>query len=153
MYARILVPVDGSATAMRGLEEALRVARALGSKVRLLHVVNDQAAFVGLEAAVYAQEFLKKFRARGEAILAEARAVAHSQGIEAETLCLDVMGGPAGESIVEHARTWEADLIVLGTHGRRGFYRLVMGSDAEYVVRSSPVPVLLVRETVAKTKA
>lgn len=149
MYAKILVPVDGSATSTRGLEEALRVARALGSTVRLLHVVNDQAAFVGVEAAVHAPELLKCFRARGEEILAAARALAHERGVEPETLCLDVMGGSAGESIVEHARTWGAELIVLGTHGRRGLYRLVMGSDAEYVVRSSPAPVLLVREAVA----
>jgi nucleotide-binding universal stress UspA family protein len=61
MYANILVPVDGSETSMRGLQEALRLAKQIGSKLRLLHVVNDQPAFVGLEIALYAEELLKNF--------------------------------------------------------------------------------------------
>lgn len=145
MYARILVPVDGSQTAMLGLDEAVRIATALGSKLRLLHVVNDIAAFAGLEAALYSEQLLQGLRARGEAILAEAEARARRGGLEAETRCVEVAGGPVGEAIAEHARDWGAELIVLGTHGRRGVYRVVLGSDAEYVVRTSPVPVMLVR--------
>jgi nucleotide-binding universal stress UspA family protein len=145
MYSKILVPVDGSETSMRGLQEALRVAKTMGSTLRLLHVVNDQPAFVGLEIALYAEELLKTFRARGAHILEQAAAAVRGQGVEIETRCIEIAGGPAGEVILEQARDWPADLIVLGTHGRRGLYRLVLGSDAEYVVRGSPVPVLLVR--------
>ena len=58
---------------------------------------------------------------------------------------LEHFGGQAASLIVEDAKKWKADLIVLGTHGRRGIRRLVMGSDAEEIVRTSPVPVLLVR--------
>jgi nucleotide-binding universal stress UspA family protein len=60
--------------------------------------------------------------------------------------------GPVGAVIAEYAEMWPADLIVIGTHGRRGIRRLVMGSDAEYVVRTTPVPVLLVRGTKAASQ-
>ena len=62
---------------------------------------------------------------------------------------IESFGGRAAEFIVAQAKKWGADLIVLGTHGRRGVKRLVMGSDAEQVVRTSPVPVLLVRAKAA----
>jgi len=58
---------------------------------------------------------------------------------------VEAMGGQAGDYIIREARQWRADLIVCGTHGRRGIRRLVLGSDAEYIVRHTPVPVLLVR--------
>jgi nucleotide-binding universal stress UspA family protein len=63
-----------------------------------------------------------------------------------ETELFETMGGRASDCIVAAAKQWGADLIVMGTHGRRGMSRLSMGSDAELVVRSTPVPVLLVRE-------
>jgi nucleotide-binding universal stress UspA family protein len=65
--------------------------------------------------------------------------------VRAKTLMRETLGGPAAYTIVRDARRQRADLIVLGTHGRRGLRRLVLGSDAEAVVRTSPVPVLLVR--------
>jgi len=58
---------------------------------------------------------------------------------------IESVGGAAGDLIVEQANKWGAELIVLGTHGRRGIKRMVLGSDAEHVVRQSSVPVLLVR--------
>ncbi len=72
-------------------------------------------------------------------------AAAEKEGIRAKTLLRETLGGPAADSIVRDARRQRADLIVLGTHGRRGLRRMVLGSDAEAVVRTSPVPVLLVR--------
>jgi nucleotide-binding universal stress UspA family protein len=145
MYKKILVPVDGSETAMLGLQEAIRLAKDQKATVRLFHVVNDFLMIASPEAAVYSHELLKSFRERGEAILADAAAIARKQGIQAETKWVEAVSGPAGALIVEQATAWPADLIVLGTHGRRGLRRLVMGSDAEYVVRTTPVPVLLVR--------
>jgi nucleotide-binding universal stress UspA family protein len=56
------------------------------------------------------------------------------------------MGRPAGELVIIAAKEWSADLIVCGTHGRRGLRRIVMGSDAEYIVRHAPVPILLIRQ-------
>jgi nucleotide-binding universal stress UspA family protein len=98
---------------------------------------------------VYTTDLRKDLHERGEEILNEAAGIARQQGVEVETTLIETVAGPVGEVIVEAAEKWPADLIVLGTHGRRGIRRLVMGSDAEYVVRTTPVPVLLVRETKA----
>ena len=103
MYGKILVPVDGSGTAALGLAEAIRLAKSQGSTLRLLHVINDFPALASPEAALYSDELLKRFQARGQAILAEAQAVARRHGLEAETKSLEVTGGPAGEAIVGEA--------------------------------------------------
>ena len=66
---------------------------------------------------------------------------------------LESIGAPAADFIVAQAKQWPADLIVMGTHGRRGFARLAMGSDAEYVIRMAPVPVLLLRNVPQRSGA
>ena len=66
-------------------------------------------------------------------------------GLEPESVLLETIGGPSARLIVAQATEWPADLIVMGTHGRRGIRRIALGSDAEQVLRTSPVPVLLVR--------
>jgi len=147
MYRRILVPVDGSATSLRGLDEAIRLAKDQKAEVRLLHVVHDFLTTGGQGAAVYMTLLRQDLRERGAKILAEAAEVARREGLEVVTKMDETPGGSVGELIVEQAAAWPADLLVLGTHGRRGIRRLLMGSDAEYVVRMTPVPVLLVRST------
>ena len=84
-------------------------------------------------------------RDAGKQLVADAEAMVREQGLKAESVILEIMGGRAADSIVAEANTWGADLIVLGTHGRRGARRLVMGSDAEEIVRTARIPVLLVR--------
>jgi len=145
MYKRILVPVDGSATSLRGLDEALRLARDQRASILLLHVVHDFLTAGGPGAAVYMTQLRQDLRERGQRILEEASQRAQREGVEVETRMAETPGGSVGELIVEQAQAWPADLLVLGTHGRRGIRRLLMGSDAEYVVRMTPVPVLLVR--------
>ena len=66
-------------------------------------------------------------------------------GVKVDSVLLEEMGSQAGACIVEQAQKWPADLIVCGTHGRRGVRRLLLGSDAEYVVRHTRLPVLLLR--------
>jgi nucleotide-binding universal stress UspA family protein len=88
---------------------------------------------------------LQDLREQGQALLKDAVSSARQQGVEADTEIVESPMGPVGAVIAEYAEQWAADLIVIGTHGRRGIRRLVMGSDAEYVVRTTPVPVLLVR--------
>ncbi|MGO8856056.1 MAG: universal stress protein [Steroidobacteraceae bacterium] len=147
MYKKILVPVDGSETSLLGLQHAILLAKDQKAALRLLHVVHDFLVAGGHGAAVYTSELRKDLRERGEEILKDAAGIAHWQGVEAETKLVETPAGSVGAMIAEHAEGWPADLIVLGTHGRRGIRRLVMGSDAEYVVRTTPVPVLLVRGT------
>jgi nucleotide-binding universal stress UspA family protein len=78
-------------------------------------------------------------------LLKKAQTQARKQGVEATTILVETTQRDAAGTIVAQARKRRVDLIVLGTHGRRGMLRLVLGSDAEQVVRTAPVPVLLVR--------
>ncbi len=142
-YKRIVVAVDGSKASNKGLREALRLARSEGASLCLVHVVNEFPAYAALEAPVV--DIVPALRAGGKKVMARAAATARKAGVKASAVMREIIGGPAADVIVREARKQRADLIVLGTHGRRGLRRLVLGSDAEQVVRASPVPVLLVR--------
>jgi nucleotide-binding universal stress UspA family protein len=146
-YRRILVAVDGSAASNKGLREALRLAKAQRARLSILHVVDEFQAFAAMDGMAAAPGFdlVPMLREGGERILARARAVADKAGVRARTVLRERIGGPAADRIVREARRQKADLIVLGTHGRRGVRRMVLGSDAEQVVRTASVPVLLVR--------
>jgi len=145
-YKRILVPVDGSPTASAGLREAIRLARSEKAALQLVHVVDQHSlVMMGMETAVYLDEVLKDLAANGRRILARAQALAAKAGVKATGVLCETLSGPAADAIVQQAKKARVDLIVIGTHGRRGLRRVVMGSDAEQVVRASPVPVLLVR--------
>lgn len=149
MYQKILVPIDGSDTAKLGLDEAVRLAKDQNASLRLIHVVNEAMIFSSYEGDLYTGELLDALRASGRVILATGEAQVRGQGLAVETALLEAQGGQAGEVIVRDAKEWRADLIVLGTHGRRGIRRLVLGSDAEHVVRLTPAPVLLIRSQTA----
>ena len=145
MYPNILVPVDGSETAARALREATQLARSLSSRIRLIHIVNS-TPWVSQGAPGVIEELLTQMRSTGESIIHEAKTTVRAAGIDVDDRLIEAVGERAGELVVSEARDWPADLIVCGTHGRRGLKRLLMGGDAEYIVRHSPVPVLLVRE-------
>lgn len=147
MYERILVPVDGSETAALGLNEAIKLASNQGGKIRLVHIVNELVVVSPYETGIGLGRVIDILRSGGESILGDAKSLAGRAGVEVDTLLVEAMGGQAGDHIVQQAKEWKADLIVCGTHGRRGIRRLVMGSDAEYIVRHTPVPVLLVRNS------
>ena len=144
-YRKILVAVDGSPTADKGLREAIRVAESGASALVVLHVVNEFHAYYAMEGAGLGADVRERLRTAGRGILEKAGALAARRRVDAKLVMREISGGPAARAIVHEAKKQRADLIVLGTHGRRGMTRLVMGSDAEEVVRSSPVPVLLVR--------
>jgi nucleotide-binding universal stress UspA family protein len=145
MYSKILVPVDGSDTALVGLKEAIRLAKNQGGKLCLIHVVDELVLDYSYGSGVYAGTVIDSLREGGKKLLDDAQALVRQSGVEVESILVETIGGPAAASIVEQARSWKADLIVMGTHGRRGLRRLALGSDAEQVIRSSPVPILLVR--------
>ncbi|HSC65758.1 MAG TPA: universal stress protein [Caldimonas sp.] len=146
MYLRILVPIDGSATSERGLTEAIAIARMSGGSIRLLHVLDELVFLTGFETgATYLKTVLPQLREQSERILVAARERVAAAGIPVDTVCAECFARRTSDIIVEQATAWPADLIVLGTHGRRGVGRLMLGSDAEQVLRMAPVPVLLVR--------
>jgi nucleotide-binding universal stress UspA family protein len=146
MYSKILVPVDGSPASNLALLEAIKLAKSTGSKLRLVHVVDE---FVmtpgGLGAETYFHEVVESLRTLGKKVLERARSTVHEHALEPDAVLIETIGHRVAGQVTQLAKDWPADLIVMGTHGRRGIARLVMGSDAELVLRTSPVPVLLVK--------
>ena len=145
MYQRILVPVDGSDTARRGLEEAIRLSKELGSALRLVHIVDDTPLAMNPETGIAAAPLVADFAEGGRQIIEEARVFAAGEGVQVDTALYENFTGRVAERILEDARKSGAELIVMGTHGRRGIRHAVLGSDAEAVVRGAHIPVLLVR--------
>ncbi len=145
MYAKILVPVDGSETSTRGLNEAIRLAKAQGSQLLLVHIVNELILEYSYSPGVYATNLIEMLVKGGKEVLDAAAAAAKREGVKADTVLVESIGGVAADLILAQSQQWPADLIVMGTHGRRGLARLAMGSDAEQVVRAAMVPVMLVR--------
>jgi nucleotide-binding universal stress UspA family protein len=149
MYKRILVPIDGSPTAEAGLREAIKLASGHpDSTIRLLHVLEPLPALQGMEV-IAIDPMLENMTAFGQKILKNAKAHVESNGIRAETSFQKASLRRAADGIEQEAAKWRADLIVMGTHGRRGIDRLVMGSDAESVLRVSSVPVLMAKARTA----
>ena len=146
MYQRILVPIDGSNTSLQGLDEALRVATLTNGAVLLVHVVDQLKYVTGFATAtVYTTDLLPCMQEAGEQVLQQGRERAQRAGIKAETLLFTSLVERVSDVVIAQANAWKADLIVIGTHGRHGLERAVLGSDAEQILRISPVPVLLVR--------
>jgi nucleotide-binding universal stress UspA family protein len=143
--SNLLVPIDGSAASARGLREALRLARSLHAGVTLLHIVEDPVNHDVLESASCSPSLFNELRAEAKRILGRAEGAARRAHVPANGVMVERPGWSIADVIVEHARKAHADFIVMGTHGRRGMRRLVLGSDAEQVVRLAPVPVVLVR--------
>lgn len=153
MYRRILVPVDGSTASNVGRAQAIGLARTEGARLRFLNVIDES---VGLNSAYLGvadvTELLKPLRDLGERSVQEAVALAVKKGLRAETAVLPSRGRNISDTILDDARKWRADLIVMSTHGHRGFNRLLLGSDAERVLHDTPVPILLVREAYKKQR-
>ncbi len=145
MYKKILVPLDGSDASQRGLREALQLAKSLGASVKLVHGVNEMFMTTVNYAGMYVDDFLRSLRDAGNKLLSQAQLDAEKAGVKAETALVEALGHSAAELILKQAREWQADLIVMGTHGRRGVRRLVLGSDAEQVLREASIPVLMVQ--------
>ena len=146
MYSRILVPVDGSATSASGMTEAIRLAQDQHATLRLIHVVNELILMTSLDTGFGMSNVVESMRKHGEAVLKNSESAVRAAGVEVDSILIEAMGDQAGTFIVQQAIEWRANLIVMGTHGRRGVRRMVMGSDAEFVVRHTPVPVLLIRQ-------
>jgi nucleotide-binding universal stress UspA family protein len=146
MYACILVPVDGSPTAQRGLDEAVALAHALGSRLLILHVVDARLLIGEVSASMPPDKLLEDWRAVGAKLVGKAVDTARAEGLEAQGVVRCDPALRVCDTIVQEAKNARADLVVMGTHGRRGLRRVALGSDAELVLRGSPVPVLLVRD-------
>jgi nucleotide-binding universal stress UspA family protein len=145
MYDDILVPVDGSAPSDAALAEALSLAETFGATVHALYVVDEQAVAVGSmePSGRNAAALMDAFEAEGERVTADAAARAGEAGVSVETT---VGYGSPHREILDYVSGHGVDLVVMGTHGRRGLERAILGSVTERVLRLSDVPVLTVHE-------
>ena len=139
LFEKILIATDGSEKNKAAVEEALRIGRLYGSSVFAVYVM-DLSAFESASADVVIGDTWAVIQREAEAALAYVRSMA--EGVNLETLVLE--GKPAAE-IVRFATEKSIDLIVIGTQGKRGLERLLLGSVAEQVIRMAPCKVLVVK--------
>lgn len=147
MFKKILVPVDGSAPSDAAVALALRLARDQGAKLFFVHVceVAKIAAMVSAPTVGIDPSYaLEAERESGEVALEEALGRAKSGGVESET---HLEEGSCVSTLLDVGRENGIDLIVIGSHGRGGIARALLGSVAEGVLRHSDVPVLVTRTT------
>jgi nucleotide-binding universal stress UspA family protein len=142
MYQRILLPVDGSACSKVALEHGFQLAKTLGSEVVLLHVVENPLTLYAVpETLAYNKELFDTLKESGKKTLHEAKVLADAQGVVAQTKLLESVA-PL-EAILTNLKV--CDVVVMGTHGRRGFNRWMFGSVAEGVLRHTDKPCLMIR--------
>lgn len=140
MYDNVLVSTDGSAVANKGVETAVGIARQNDAVLHVIHVVDADS----LPSSVSSIRMGDEFEELGQSIVDHARERAEGAGIDVDTT---VVSGNTSEEILDYLDTHDVDLVVMGTHGRHGINRMLLGSVTERVVRESPVPVLTVRLT------
>ncbi|MFC5386292.1 universal stress protein [Aquamicrobium segne] len=149
MYTHILIATDGSELAQKGVDHGLSLAKALGAKVTFVTVTEPFPMTAGASAAgwVAGTNDIARYEQGQEefatGLLAKARAVAEGMGIETETV--HVPDRWPADALVEIANERSANLVVMASHGRRGFRRLLLGSQTVEVLTHSNVPVLVVR--------
>ena len=148
MYSRIMVPLDGSPTSLLALDHAVALAGLSSATVVLFHVIEPTRHNTGfVRPDVYIQDARPRFLAVAQTMLDEAAGRLRENGIAAETVLHESSADRVSEQIARHAQASGCDLIIVGTHGRRGVGRLLLGSDAEQLARIAPVPVMLVRQS------
>jgi nucleotide-binding universal stress UspA family protein len=150
MYERALVPLDGSTTAEGVVPFILQIAGPLGLDVTLLRVVIPAPQAAAIEVGPVVLENTDKLCAQAEAYLVPFATELRANSIRVTT---HVRRGEPAQEILACVRDSKADLIIMTTHGRTGFSRLLFGSVAEAVLRHADVPVLLMRQTQAEIAA
>lgn len=146
MYKHILIPVDGSVTALKAVQAAAGLARAFQSKVTVIYVI-DPYPFTGLGSDfAYGQaEYLNAANVEAQESTDAARQTLQAAGVEATISVIEAHA--AWRGIIDTATAVGADLIVMGSHGRRGLEKLVLGSVAQRVLTHAHLPVFIVRDS------
>ncbi len=149
MYKRIVLAYDGSSCSVKALDEAILLARLQSATLCIVHVDDGAAAHGGIDLHGYVDRLdnvTGKIREQTEHLLDAAVAKAIAAGCQVERQLVMAEHRRPAEAIADIARDWKADLIIVGTHGRRGFQRLLVGSVAENLVRIATTSLMLVRE-------
>lgn len=144
MFKHILVPVDGSDTSEVAVGKATELARAFDSTVTVIYVIDPYPfAGVGTDFAYGQAEYLSAATAEANAAVHAAKEAFANAGVTVDTSVIEAH--TAWRGIVEAGSSLEADLIVMGSHGRSGLEKLVLGSVAQAVLSHTKLPVLVVR--------
>lgn len=146
MYKKILVAVDGSATSKLALAEAVRLAKAFQSTLRAVYIVDSPAML--FDVGYYdPTELRKSFIQAGTTLLGEIEESLAKDGVPQEAALVETegIGEDVAAALQRDAAKWGADVVVIGTHGRRGLAHAMLGSVAEKFIRQATTPVLLVR--------
>ncbi|GAB5097979.1 universal stress protein [Caballeronia sp. HLA56] len=155
MYAHILAPIDGSTTSSHAFDEALKVARANDAILQPLYVVDPQPLAYDTTAAFYS-DMHDALLEEGRRLIAQATERMSREGVKGTPRISEVelTGDDIAQRIETCAEEFGADLVVMGTHGRRGWRRLALGSVADRFMRLARCPVILVpgREAEAQAK-
>lgn len=149
MYKRIMVAIDSSSTANKALNEATQLATSVGAALCIVHAEDEallEHSAISSGTLIDVQKVEAAIREGGEQLLDGAMAHAAQHGVTAEKRLIESSRKRVPEMITECARDWNADLVIVGTHGRSGFERLLVGSVAEKLVRLSNTSLMLVRE-------
>lgn len=149
MYKHILVAMDDSDTSLEALKEAIKLAQDQKAKLRILHIAIDiYTDYSGFGMGVDLSAFEPAAREASKKILHDAEKLAHESNVECNTQLIELKTGKGRieEKIVEVATSWPADLLIIGTHGRRGFSHFLLGSVAEGITRIATMPVLLIKK-------
>lgn len=149
MYQRIFVAIDSSSTAQKALDEAIELSTKTGAELCIGHAMDEAPLAqhaLGLGTYIDVDKIKQEMRAAGDALLDQAAAKAVAAGCNPYRILIESENKRLADMIVDAATQWNADLIVMGTHGRRGFERLLVGSVAEHVIRIATTSLLLVRK-------
>lgn len=144
-----MLALDGSKLSDSAVEEVIKITKDQNSNVRIIHVLDESFVHYGGPSFDYLS-IIAACREDAEQLLnSAAEKIAAHSATKPSTSILELkpFQGRIAEVIIEAAKEWPADLLVIGTHGRRGFSRFFLGSVAENVVRIATTPVLLVRGT------
>lgn len=141
-----MVAVDGSDTSNLALQEAIQLAKDQKADLRIVHVVDENFVNYG-EVYVNYEALYAPYKEEGQKILNKMEDIARQAKIKFDSRLIELklLEGRVAEKIVAEAKAWSADLLVIGTHGRRGVSHLFLGSIAEGVIRIATMPVLLIR--------
>jgi len=144
MFKHILVPVDGSSTAQLAAEKAIGLAKAFGSRVSTIFVIDPYPfTGIGTDFAYGQTEYLSAATAEANAAIKSIKVVFEQAGVNIQTSVIE--SNNAWRGVVEAAESMQADLIVMGSHGRSGLEKLVLGSVTQAVLSHTKLPVLVVR--------
>ncbi|MEE9594913.1 MAG: universal stress protein [Candidatus Hydrothermarchaeales archaeon] len=142
MYNRILIPTDGSETSEKAAEHGVKLAKAVGAEVIYLYVI-DISSFTGIPTEAIWENMRGLLEDEGKSVLAKVEDIAKVNDVKAESL---VKEGIPSEDISKTAEEKQVDVIVMGTAGRSGLDKFLLGSVTEKVIRTAPCPVLVIRK-------